>query len=109
MKPDQLLEMIQEVYPGYHPILKIADIAMDEDVSASVRLKANMTILPYIESQTKTLVLTDVDPDQGVLRLIVESVTKELPAPEIINIDQIKDKYGSKVASETERSSDSYK
>ena len=47
--------MLQERYPGYHPVIKMADIAMDE--SNDVQLRANMhkEVAKYVTPQLKAI------------------------------------------------------
>ena len=52
---DQLLTMIQEKYPGYHPILHAADIAHDNDVSVSIHMDAIKTMLKYTTPDVKSI------------------------------------------------------
>lgn len=74
---DRLLELIQEKYPNYHPILSLAEIATDEDNDIKVRLDASKVILPYIEAQLKSIEIKgDGDSEFGVLRVILEESEK---------------------------------
>ncbi len=52
---DQLLSMIQERYPGYHPIIHVADIAHDNSVSTTVHLDACKVLLKYMVPDVKSI------------------------------------------------------
>lgn len=52
-----VLSVIQEIYPGYHPLVAIAQIAhsMDRDVDARLRFDCHKTIAKYVEPELKSL------------------------------------------------------
>lgn len=52
---EQLLALIQEKYPAYHPIVHAADIAHDKELSASVHLDAVKTMLKYTTPDVKSI------------------------------------------------------
>ena len=52
---DQLLALIQEKYPAYHPILHAADIAHDAEVSVSIHMDAIKTMLKYTTPDVKSI------------------------------------------------------
>jgi len=52
---DKLLKLIQHRYPGYHPIMSLADIALDESNSASLRYLCHKSIIRYIEPEVKAV------------------------------------------------------
>lgn len=52
---DQLLAMIQDKYPGYHPIVHAADIAHDNEASLSIHMDAIKTMLKYTVPDVKSI------------------------------------------------------
>lgn len=52
---ERLLGMLQEKYPGYHPLISIAEIAHDEDVDLRTKLACHQTIVKYVESELKSV------------------------------------------------------
>ncbi len=55
-KPKQaLLDLIQEKWPGYHPVIQMAGIANDEDVDLSTRLLAAKEVAQYVEPKRKAV------------------------------------------------------
>lgn len=66
---DQLLDMIQDRYPGYHPILHAADIAHDPDASITVQMDAVKVMLKYTTPDIRSIDVSHKLVDQGQDRL----------------------------------------
>lgn len=52
---EQLLSLIQDKYPGYHPIVHAADIAHDIDAPITVHMDAVKTMLKYTTPDVKSI------------------------------------------------------
>ena len=57
----QLIDMIQEEYPEYHPLLAMAKIANDEDEDKNLKFQASKEVCKYIVPQLKAVELTGKD------------------------------------------------
>lgn len=55
MVKNRLLDMIQERYPTYHPLMALADIAHSEEADINQRITCNKTIAEYIEPKLKQI------------------------------------------------------
>lgn len=49
----ELIDMIQEKYPDYHPLLALAELAQDKD--KVIRLNASKEVAKYIVPQLKSV------------------------------------------------------
>jgi hypothetical protein len=68
----ELLKMIQEHNPGFHPIMVLADIASDPAEESNTRVSAAKGMLPYLEPQLKAIeVKGNMKTDFGVLRVSI--------------------------------------
>jgi len=53
-----LLRLLQEKYPGYHPVMEMAALANDEDADESIRFNANREVAKYVEPMLKAMEIT---------------------------------------------------
>lgn len=53
-----LLEMLAERYPGYHPVISMADIANNQKLDQNLRFQANKEVAKYISPQLKAMGIT---------------------------------------------------
>ena len=49
----ELIDMIQEKYPGWHPLMALAELAQDDD--KSIKLNASKEVAKYITPQLKSI------------------------------------------------------
>lgn len=49
----ELIDMIQEKFPNYHPLLALAELAQDKD--KTIRLNASKEVCKYIVPQLKSV------------------------------------------------------
>jgi hypothetical protein len=80
VRGDQILDLIRERHPGYHPLLSLADIAHEEEASLKLRADCHTTIAKYCEQQLKSVeVKAKVDADFGTLnvRLMADDKDKD--------------------------------
>lgn len=56
-----LLDMIHEQYPGYHPIMSIAEMAHRKSISPEVELSCHKTILEYVTPKVKSIEVSQGD------------------------------------------------
>ena len=67
-----LLALLNEKYPGYHPILSLADIAHNPDVALDYDLQAkiHMNILNYVAPKLQAQeIKQEVNVSSGLLRV----------------------------------------
>ena len=50
-----IAELLVEKYPGYHPIIALAEIANDKTQEVAIRLHANKEVAKYICPQLKSI------------------------------------------------------
>ena len=76
---DRLLDMLNSKYPGYHPVLAMADMAHNPGVETEVQFQCHKTIARYVESELKAVeVKTDKREDYGTLRVIIDGEVDEV-------------------------------
>lgn len=67
-KPKQaLIEMMAERWPGYHPVMAMADIANDDSVDLETRFAAHREVAQYVEPKRKAVEHTG--PDGGPVQV----------------------------------------
>ncbi|MBF0405647.1 MAG: hypothetical protein HQL00_17010 [Nitrospirae bacterium] len=70
----ELHRLIEE--RGHNPFLAIIEIAADKSVDANIRLKANVSLLPYLYSQVKSI--EPLPPPREKVRIVVEGREPDL-------------------------------
>lgn len=62
-KDNRILDMIQAKYPGYHPLMSIAEIAHNPDpnITWELRHQCHKTIAKYVESELKSVQIESTD------------------------------------------------
>jgi len=84
---EQLLRLIQDRYPGYHPIVHAADIAHDQDAPINVQLDAVKTMLKYTTPEVKSIdISARIGGDMDELELIAHGLTVDLEEDEYSTI-----------------------
>ena len=74
--------MLQAKHPGYHPLLSLAEIALDEDTPVRTKVDCHKTIVKYVEAELKSVeVKAEVSGDFGILRVRIEDGADELNIP----------------------------
>lgn len=59
-------ELIQEKYPGYHPLLSLAALAQDESLSAELRFRIHRTLAEFLEPRPKPIFFPEFESDEEV-------------------------------------------
>lgn len=67
----ELIDMIQEKYPDYHPLLALAEIANDEKSDKNLKLQASKEVCKYIVPQLKSIDHS-IDPGHNITVTIGE-------------------------------------
>jgi len=70
-----LLDMIQEIYPGYHPLLAMAAVANDISADDVMRFNANKEVAQYVTPKMKSIEVKGVEdgvPIQVITRTIID-------------------------------------
>lgn len=67
-KKQNVLAMIQQKYPGYHPLMSIAEIAHSTDplVDWELRFQCHKTIAKYVEPELKSITTVNGDDKRRV-------------------------------------------
>lgn len=75
---NNILRMIREKHPNYHPLLSLADIALEEDEDGNlmhdvkVRVDCHKVITKYVESELRSVeVKGEMSADFGHLRVTI--------------------------------------
>ena len=56
-----LLARLKREYPGYHPVVEMARVANDKNLSEDVRFQANKEVAKYVTPQLKAIEHTGGD------------------------------------------------
>lgn len=75
-----LLEMLSEKYPDYHPVIALADIANNKQADENLRFQANKEVAKYVCPQlkaTSTEISFEQLNDDDLDRLIKELLNYE--------------------------------
>lgn len=67
-KKQNVLAMIQQKYPGYHPLMSIAEIAHNPDplIDWELRFQCHKTIAKYVEPELKSVTIGTGDDKRRV-------------------------------------------
>ncbi len=78
-----VLKMLQEVHPEYHPLKELATIGLDKSTSVSDKIICHKTIVKYCEPELKSMeIKANIKTDLGVLRVVVDdAVDGDLELP----------------------------
>ena len=77
-----LLNLLQERYPGYHPVLSLADIAFHEDNALDYKLQVDChkTIAKYVTPALASVEMQgSMDVNAGLLRVQYSSDLGDIP------------------------------
>lgn len=77
-----LLKLLNQRYPGYHPILSIADIAHDPSIADDFKLQfdCHRAILRYVAPELKAVEVTgEIDHNHGKLQVVLSTDTAGIP------------------------------
>lgn len=67
-----LYEQMQERYPGYNPVLAMADMAQDKKLDDNLRLQAHKEVAKYTFPQLKAMEVSGNMTGETVIRFIRE-------------------------------------
>jgi hypothetical protein len=66
-----LLRLLQEKYPGYHPVLSMAEIANNPDNDVTLRAQMHKEVARYVEPLLQAVSIGN-DVDGGPVKLVIE-------------------------------------
>lgn len=72
----RLLQLIQDTYPGYHPVLEMAKTANDPEADLNTRFNANKEVAKYIEPTLKAVEISG-DSEGETLPITVNMIVKD--------------------------------
>lgn len=88
----KILEMIQKKHPGYHPLVSLAEIALEDDVNGEplhdvkVRVDCHKVITKYVEPELRSIEIQgNVSADFGLLRVTILDDEDELSDEEDVD------------------------
>ena len=79
---DKVLALLQEKYPGYHPLVGVAEIAHSTE-DERLKFDCHKTLSRYIEPELKSVEVSQHRPGDEELRVIFEGDYEELPPPRV--------------------------
>lgn len=70
----QVLKMLQRHHPEYHPLIELANIALDSTTDVRLKVDCHKTIVKYCEPELKSVEVSGrVDGNFGMLRVIIDN------------------------------------
>jgi len=70
----RILDMLQEVEEGYHPLVAILNIAREEESDGRLRLDCHRSIAKYIEAEQKSIEVKSADnAEMFGLRIVIDN------------------------------------
>ena len=94
---EKVLALLQEKYPGYHPLIGVAEIAHSTE-DERLKFDCHKTLSRYIEPELKSVEVSQHNPGDEQLKVIFEGEFEELPPPpatpalesqEILPVDEL--------------------
>lgn len=68
-RSSQLLDAIRERFPGYHPLVSIAEIAHNDSADLELRFQCHKTIAKYIEPELKSIEVKSDNQTRSLLKV----------------------------------------
>lgn len=79
---DRILSMLQEEFPGYHPLKSLARIAnRAEGEDDRLAADCNKALAKYIEPELKSIEVRSSDSEDGTMRVVLDGDFEKLPTP----------------------------
>jgi hypothetical protein len=75
---DRVLSLLQEEYPGYHPLIGVAKIAHTTE-DQRLEFDCHKTLSKYVEPELKSVEVSTAPPDSELLKVVFEGEFEELP------------------------------
>ena len=72
----RLLQLIQDQYPNYHPVLEMAKLANDKNADDLARFNANKEVAKYIEPALKAVEISG-DAEGESLPIQINMIVKD--------------------------------
>ena len=72
----RLLQLIQDKYPNYHPVIEMAKLANDKEADDLVRFNANKEVAKYVEPALKAVEISG-DSEGENLPITVNMIVKD--------------------------------
>jgi len=71
-KTTEIVGLILDRYPDYHPLLSLVQIATDLNNDVSIRLQANKEIAKYVCPQLKSIEVNNQQSEEVIIKVIRE-------------------------------------
>lgn len=69
-----VLKMLQKRHPGYHPLMELATIALDDETDVRLKVDCHKTIVKYCEAELRSVeVRGEIKGDFGLLRVVIDN------------------------------------
>jgi hypothetical protein len=77
---ERVLQLLQDRYPEYHPLIGVAKIAHTTD-DDRLEFDCHKVLCEYVEPKLKSVEVQQTLPEDAALRVIFEGDFEELPSP----------------------------
>lgn len=77
---DRVLGLLQEEYPGYHPLIGVAKIAHTTD-DERLQFDCHKTLAEFVEPKLKSVEVSQHKPGDEELKVVFEGEFSEIPPP----------------------------
>jgi hypothetical protein len=74
---ERVLALLQESYPGYHPLIGVAKIAHTTD-DPRLEFDCHKTLSRYVETELKAVEVSQAPPDSGLLKVVFEGEFEDI-------------------------------
>lgn len=74
---ERVLELLQEHYPGYHPLVGVAKIAHTTE-DPRLEFDCHKTLSRYIEPELKSVEVSQAPPDSGLLKVFFDGECEDV-------------------------------
>ena len=78
---EELLEMIREEFPSYHPVLSMVRMAHEEGLEDNLRLQAHKEVANYVLPKLRQVDVRVEQEEDMQLHVVLEGQAEQLDAP----------------------------
>lgn len=78
---DRVLDLLQEEYPGYHPLIGVAKIAHDTE-DERLRFDCHKVLSEFVEPKLKSVEVLQTLPEDAKLHVIFEGDCEDVSIPD---------------------------
>jgi len=74
---ERVLELLQEKYPEYHPLIAVAKLAHSTE-DERLEFDCHKTLSRYVEPELKSVEVSQAPPDSGLLKVIFDGECEDI-------------------------------